>query len=306
MSTPAATEPRDATAGAPRLRTFVIDGEERTDTTYRTRLIELYTQIEGRSFLDLGAADGYESRAVALRGAARAVAVEGKESAYVEARAAQDYLALPNHEVLQLDVRRIDEHGLGEFDVVLCFGLLYHMVNPYNLLKRIRNVTGDLLLLETHVAPLTMKGLHQKHGEALPYGLYRVELDGVEFEGKVVTHLGDFAKTKGSLDSPWSFWLTIESLVKAVTLAGFAIEDYHFEPHSASPEAVSTWGGLLGFGHANTKVWLAASARKGARGRPGEPSDRVVVTPRRTRPPLLPRVAGRVGRSVPIRLVRRH
>jgi SAM-dependent methyltransferase len=259
----------------PWIRTFEIDGVSATDTTYRTPLIELFTPIKGLSFLDLGAADGYEARAVAARGAARVVAVEGKDEAFELARAAQDYLRLEHHEVRKLDVRRIDTYGLGDFDVVLCFGLLYHMENPFNVLKRICRVTRELLLLETHVAPLSMEGLRDLH-RGLPTRLHSVELDGIPFEGKIVAHAGDHARTKGSLDSPWTFWLTIESLVKALTRSGFAIEHYFHELDPLCPEPVRRWGGELGFGRWNTKVWIVASPRGGAPDDAGEPVQRIL------------------------------
>lgn len=244
---------------APWIRTFTIDGVETSSRTLRTGLIEHYTPIAGQTFLDVGAADGYESRAMALAGAAQALAVEGKEAPLQIATAARDHLGLINHDVRELDARLIDTYGLDRFDVVLCFGLLYHLENPFNVLKRLRNVTGRLLLLETHVAPRSFTGLLPKHIAILPFDMHRVEFDGAAFEGKFVPHRDEHAKTKGSLDSRWSFWLTQESLVKAVTRAGFSIFDYHFEIDSGSPDAVQKWGRTLGFGHPNTKVWLAAT-----------------------------------------------
>ena len=89
----------------PWIREFEIDGAKTTDTTYRTAIIEHYTTILGRSFIDLGAADAYEARAMAHRGARLALAVEGKDRQFVLAKAAQDYLRLPNHDVKKLDVR---------------------------------------------------------------------------------------------------------------------------------------------------------------------------------------------------------
>ena len=47
------------------IRSFDVDGEDRQDVTYRTPIIEHYVDIAGKTFLDVGAADGYESRAVA-------------------------------------------------------------------------------------------------------------------------------------------------------------------------------------------------------------------------------------------------
>jgi SAM-dependent methyltransferase len=275
------------------LRTFEIDGEERTDTTLRTRLVEHYVDVPGRSFLDLGAADGYESRALALRGAGRVVAVEAKRKPYELARAAQEELGLENLDVRLLDARSIDEHGLGVFDVVLCFGLLYHMQNPFDLLRRIRAVCGDTLLLETHVAPDTRRGLREVHG-VLPRALSTVELDGVGFEGVVFPTSGDLPETKGSVDAPWSFWLTIPSLVKALVRAGFAVDDLHHELDGSEPPPVAHAGRELGFGRWNTKVWVVASPRH----EPASPAASGIRVVERGREPLAARAARRARRLV--------
>jgi|GEM_PF-2552864 len=241
-------------------RFFDIDGEERADTTFRTRIIEDLMAVEGRSFLDVGAADGYEARALALRGASRALAVEGKESLYVQARKAAELLGLGNHDVVKGDVRVIDELGLETFDCVLCFGFLYHMSNPFNVLKRLARVTNDHLLLETHIAPEPWAEnlLKEKHRGALLAGVKTLYLDGERFEGRVCMHRGDQAHSKGSLDENWTFWLTAPSLVKALTRAGFRIEAWHHESDPRTPVAIARYGEALGFGHANTKVFVVA------------------------------------------------
>jgi hypothetical protein len=42
---------------------------------------------------------------------------------------------------------------LGRFDVVYCYGLLYHLANPERALARLAEVCTGLLLLETAVSP---------------------------------------------------------------------------------------------------------------------------------------------------------
>lgn len=42
---------------------------------------------------------------------------------------------------------------LGSFDLVLCFGLLYHLENPFAAIRHLRSLTGKYLLIETMVAP---------------------------------------------------------------------------------------------------------------------------------------------------------
>jgi hypothetical protein len=246
----------------PWIRTFHIDGQETTSQTYRTAIISHYVSIKEKTFIDLGSGDACESRALAAQGAKQAVAVEGKEIMFSQAKAAQDYLNLPNHEVLPYDVRKIDTYGLKKFDIVTCFGFLYHMTNPFNVLKRIKNVTGELLLLETHIAPRHLDGLTEKILACLSFDMHRVKLDGRLFDGKLVPHVDDATQHKGTLDSNWTFWLTLESLFEALIRAGFIIQDFHYELDKNTPAPLQKWGTQLGFGHGNAKVWIAAAPQQ--------------------------------------------
>jgi SAM-dependent methyltransferase len=49
------------------------------------------------------------------------------------------------------DVQEMDLERLGPFDVVHCFGLLYHLDSPIAALRRLAAVCGEYLLLETMV-----------------------------------------------------------------------------------------------------------------------------------------------------------
>lgn len=49
-----------------------------------------------------------------------------------------------------------DEVGvaeLGVFDLVWCTGVIYHSPNPYQLIEHLRRLTGERLVLGTHVIP---------------------------------------------------------------------------------------------------------------------------------------------------------
>ena len=250
----------DVTAAVSPFRTFIIDGRTTTDTTHRTPLIEAVTPIAGRSFLDVGACDGYEARALAVRGASRVVAIEGKEALWRQAADAAKQLGLANHRVVLGDIREIERHGLGVFDCVCCFGVLYHMLNPYNLLKRLAHMTSDLLLLETHIAPSPWaeSSLLPKHRGALLGGVRALYLDGSRFEGRLCPHLGEHKISTGSLDESHTFWLTPSSLAKALTRAGFVIVAWHHDIDAQTDSAIAKQGRDLGFGHANTKIFVVA------------------------------------------------
>ena len=48
-----------------------------------------------------------------------------------------------------VDVQRSELYDYGMFDIVFCYGLLYHLVNPLAALQNMATVCRELLLLET-------------------------------------------------------------------------------------------------------------------------------------------------------------
>ena len=51
-----------------------------------------------------------------------------------------------------MGVYEMSSHNPGVFDVVLFFGVLYHLRHPLLAMERVAAVTGEVLFLETHVA----------------------------------------------------------------------------------------------------------------------------------------------------------
>lgn len=51
------------------------------------------------------------------------------------------------------DVEDVAITGLGQFDLVLCFGLLYHLENPFRALRNLCALTKHALLLESMCVP---------------------------------------------------------------------------------------------------------------------------------------------------------
>lgn len=243
-----------------RLRMFDIHGEQRHDRTYRTAIIEHLTGIEGKTFIDLGCADGFEAYTVALHGASEALGVEGRDALVEQARQAAAQLNVShiarfeNH-----DVRRIDEVGLKKFDVVLHFGLLYHLENPFNHLKRVRNICKGDLLMETQIAPLTLEGAERSQIDHLS-DLTTVTLDGVPFQGRALEYVTKgYALGIGSLDRRLVFWMTLESIQKALELAGFEVLLTVF---NNPPEALEPWSSLLGHNQKRLKAFFHARVRE--------------------------------------------
>ena len=136
--------------------------------------------LHGRTVLDIGAWDGFFSFQAERLGAARVLALDH----YVwsidfsqQAPAAQlpEHIpamwqpdALPGRRGFDLAHRVLDSHvearvadfmevdlaTLGQFDVVLYLGVLYHMRHPLLALERLAQVTRDLAVIETEAVCL--------------------------------------------------------------------------------------------------------------------------------------------------------
>jgi SAM-dependent methyltransferase len=107
-------------------------------------LASLDLPIDGRSVLEVGAGTGHLTGFFLERNC-RVVATEARAENVAELAR-----RLPGVDVRQVDVEGDLEH-VGRFDIVFCYGLLYHLENPLRALRNLAAVCRDLLLIETMV-----------------------------------------------------------------------------------------------------------------------------------------------------------
>jgi tRNA (mo5U34)-methyltransferase len=108
------------------------------------------------------------------------------------------------------DFQRIDLDELGQFDVVLYLGVLYHMKEPLTCLERVRSVTNEVAVIETEA----------------------VHINGLDHEALLQFHAGS------SLRTDFGNWYvpTIEALHNLCRAAGFSRVDTVVGPPPAPPE----------------------------------------------------------------------
>ena len=120
------------------------------------RRMKMPERLDGKSVLDIGAWDGFYSFEAERRGASRVLAVDSyawdgrnwsnKDGFELARRALGSRVEDKQVEVLDISPQRV-----GEFDLVLFLGVLYHMRYPLLALERVASVTKEQLILETHV-----------------------------------------------------------------------------------------------------------------------------------------------------------
>jgi SAM-dependent methyltransferase len=168
--------------------------------------------LSGLRILDLACAHGAYANELAARGAS-VVAIEGREEWLRQARARRRPTA--NVEFVNDDVRHLCRERYGEFDIVLCLGILYHLDTPdvFELIERIADVCRSFGVFETHVAaaPLASREWRGKTYWGQPSVEHAAGTPAAE-KLKVLS---------ASLDNEHSFWMTRASLLNVLRHVGF-------------------------------------------------------------------------------------
>lgn len=110
--------------------------------------------MSGMRVLDVGCAEGFFSFEAERRGASEVLAYDFDPGCIRRFGVCAEALgsSLAGRVGSVYDLRASD---LGTFDLVMCFGLLYHLRHPLLALERLRELTSGTLLLQTHTTAIT-------------------------------------------------------------------------------------------------------------------------------------------------------
>lgn len=110
--------------------------------------------LNGRSVVDIGAWNGAFSFAAKRRGANRVLATDSYIWNHPVWRGREAFELARAELGLDIEAKMIDPpditERLGLFDVVLFLGVFYHLYDPIEVMARLRRITRQLLLVETH------------------------------------------------------------------------------------------------------------------------------------------------------------
>jgi tRNA (mo5U34)-methyltransferase len=103
--------------------------------------------------LDLACHEGYFALQLALHGCKEVLGIDAREESISNANLIRDVHGLKNLSFMCGNILELEDAGLGEFDVVLMLGLLYHVPDIIGALSAARTLTKGVCLIETQLAP---------------------------------------------------------------------------------------------------------------------------------------------------------
>ena len=108
--------------------------------------------LSGKTLLDVGCNAGFYSFEAKRRGAQRVLGVDGQRQHVRQGLFVRKVLGL-EVEFRRLNVYELSPRNVGQFDITLALGLLYHLKHPILALENLYRVTKELLVIETAIMP---------------------------------------------------------------------------------------------------------------------------------------------------------
>src|SRR3989304_595837 len=136
---------------------FITPGEsigEDTPGWEQRVLFSNAVDLREKSVLDIGTMEGFFAFQAEKRGASRVVAIDRDPPGGPDVREAFKFAAQTLGSKVIYRVRSVYElepSDFGVFDIVLMYGVLYHLKFPMYGLYRAASVCRDVFLLETHI-----------------------------------------------------------------------------------------------------------------------------------------------------------
>jgi tRNA (mo5U34)-methyltransferase len=112
----------------------------------------LPADLSGKTLLDVGCNAGFYSFEAKRRGARRVLGVDGQRQHVRQGLFVRKALGL-DVEFRRINVYELNTRTVGQFDITLALGLLYHLKHPILALENLYQVTKELLIIETAIMP---------------------------------------------------------------------------------------------------------------------------------------------------------
>jgi tRNA (mo5U34)-methyltransferase len=109
-------------------------------------------KLSGKTVLDVGCNAGFYSLEMKRLGAQLVLGIDSQRNLIRQAIFVRDVLGI-NIEYRRMSIYDVDPHDIGQFDITLALGLLYHCKHLVLALEKLFVVTRELLIIETAIYP---------------------------------------------------------------------------------------------------------------------------------------------------------
>lgn len=125
----------------------ITDGETGESESKKIELMELPSDLSGKSVLDIGCNEGFYSFEFEKRGASKIVAVDKSPKAKEKFEFVKNVFD-SKVDFLSTDVLELKRKNLGRFNYVLFLAVFHHLKFPMKVLDRVYDLTEDVAFLE--------------------------------------------------------------------------------------------------------------------------------------------------------------
>ncbi|MES0204181.1 class I SAM-dependent methyltransferase [Mesorhizobium sp. LNHC209A00] len=186
----------------------------------------------GKRILELGPLEAGHTYMMHQAGAEAILAVEANSRSYLKCLCVKEMFDLSRARFLYGDAMKYLEETSERFDVCLASGILYHMTDPIEFLRNIARVSNKFFLW-THYyedALRTQANLAKQFEKP-----YEIKVGGKSYT-VAKRNYQEALKWAGFCGGakPWAFWLTRDSLMRAIAHFGFTVEAIEFD-HPGHP-----------------------------------------------------------------------
>lgn len=186
----------------------------------------------GKSILELGPLEAAHTYMMHQAGAKSIVAVEANSRSYLKCLCVKEIFDLSRARFLYGDAMTYLSETSERFDVCVASGILYHMTHPIEFLRNIARVS-DTVFLWTHYYDDTLRtrsNLAKQFEKP-----HEIQVGGKSYtvSKRNYAEALNWAGFCGG-GKPWAFWLSRDSLMRAIADSGFTVEAIEFD-HPTHP-----------------------------------------------------------------------
>jgi tRNA (mo5U34)-methyltransferase len=193
---------------------------------------ELGNSIKELTSVDLACHEGFFSHKLASKGFKKVTGVDARSEHIENANLIREVYEHNNLSFQTGDIQTMKAGEIGQFDVTLLFGILYHLENVVGALRLAQSITKRICLMETQIVP-NMTGV-------VDWGSYKFNKDIVGCLGIIdETAESDGNRNKESNLTPITLVPSLPGLLWLLKAVGFSRTEVLEPPSDAYEQLVS-------------------------------------------------------------------